>query len=80
LLSFVRERNDGVEGHGLPGGYDPEADIAVIRNLIMRASPFLPTVAGNGETLFLLMLLINHLDKLNSFAREGWYCRFLNVL
>lgn len=53
LLAFVRERNDGVEGHGLPGGYDPEADIAVIRNLIMRASPFLPIVAADGETLLI---------------------------
>lgn len=53
LLAFVRERNDGVEGHGLPGGYDPEVDIAVIRSLIMRVSPFLPSIASDGETLLI---------------------------
>lgn len=53
LLAFVRERNDGVEGHGLPGGYDPEADVAVIRSLITRAAPFLPVIADNGETLLI---------------------------
>ncbi|MBK6648526.1 MAG: hypothetical protein IPG42_01705 [Betaproteobacteria bacterium] len=53
LLAFVRERNDGVEGHGLPGGYDPEADVAVIRSLIARAAPFLPIVADDGETLLI---------------------------
>ncbi len=53
LLAFVRERNDGVEGHGLPGDYDPESDVAVIRSLITRAAPFLPTVAEDGETLLI---------------------------
>lgn len=53
LLSFVRERNDGVEGHGLPGGYDSEADLAVIRCLIASAAPFLPRVADDSETLLI---------------------------
>jgi len=53
LLAFVRERSNGVEGHGLPGGYDPEADVAVLRSLIARAAPFLPTVSEDGETLLI---------------------------
>lgn len=53
LLAFVRERNDGVEGHGLPGGYDPEADVAVVRNLVAKAAPFLPAIASDGETLLI---------------------------
>lgn len=53
LLAFVRERNNGVEGHGLPGGYDPQADLAVIRSLVAKAAPFLPKVAHDGETLLI---------------------------
>lgn len=53
LLAYVRERNDGVEGHGLPGGYDPEIDIAVIQSLIARTSPFLPKIAEDGEILLI---------------------------
>src|SRR5690606_25349393 len=30
LTAFVRTRNDGVEGHGLPGGYSPRTDVAVV--------------------------------------------------
>lgn len=53
LLAYVRERNDGVEGHGLPGGYDPEVDISVVQILIARTSSFLPNVAEDGETLLI---------------------------
>ena len=53
LVSFVRMRNDGGEGHGLPGAYNPKIDIAVLQALISRTAEFLPTADKNGQTLFL---------------------------
>ncbi len=48
LRAFVRSRNDGAEGHGLPGGYTPNVDIAVLRALLQGVERLLPV--ANKET------------------------------
>ncbi|PXW99175.1 hypothetical protein C7444_1013 [Sphaerotilus hippei] len=48
LRAFVRSRNDGAEGHGLPGDYTPEADIAVLRALLQGVERLIPV--ANKET------------------------------
>lgn len=53
LMAFVRSRNDGAEGHGLPGGYNPRTDIAVVRALLRGVTSVLPVVAKDGEKLLL---------------------------
>jgi tetratricopeptide (TPR) repeat protein len=53
LHTFVRSRNDGAEGHGLPGGWTPAVDVAVARLMIKGISSFLPTVVKGDETLYL---------------------------
>lgn len=53
LMAFVRSRNDGAEGHGLPGGYSPRTDVAVVRALLRGASSVLPVAAKDGEKLLL---------------------------
>lgn len=66
LTAFVRTRNDGAEGHGLPGDYTPQTDISVLRELLRVAEPFLPVVSkdqklilppvGNGKSQELITL------------------------
>lgn len=51
LLSFVEIRNEGVEGHGLAGAYDPDAELDLIKLLIERFAIILPKVMPDGETL-----------------------------
>lgn len=53
LMAFVRSRNDGAEGHGLPGGYNPRTDIAVVRSLLRGVISVLPVAAKDGEKLLL---------------------------
>jgi tetratricopeptide (TPR) repeat protein len=53
LSAFVKARNNGVEGHGLPGEYDAEADIAFIRAVVSGVAPFLPIAEKDGVTLTL---------------------------
>jgi tetratricopeptide (TPR) repeat protein len=53
LMAFVRSRNDGAEGHGLPGGYNPRTDIAVVRALLRGVTSVLPVAAKDGEKLLL---------------------------
>jgi archaellum biogenesis ATPase FlaH len=53
LMAFVRSRNDGAEGHGLPGGYNPRTDVALVRALLRGVSSVLPVAAKDGEKLFL---------------------------
>ncbi|EGH28969.1 hypothetical protein PSYJA_08308 [Pseudomonas syringae pv. japonica str. M301072] len=52
LHTFVRSRNDGAEGHGLPGDWTPAVDIAVARLLIRGISNFLPTAVKGSNTLY----------------------------
>lgn len=53
LLAFVRSRNDGAEGHGLPGDYTPSTDVAVARALLRGIASVLPTTAKGSDQLFL---------------------------
>jgi archaellum biogenesis ATPase FlaH len=53
LTAFVRTRNDGAEGHGLPGGYSPQTDIAVVRALLQGVTGILPVVAKPDGKLLL---------------------------
>lgn len=53
LLAFVRNRNEGAEGHGLPGGYDREVDIAVLRTLLTAVERVLPVAAKDNSRLLL---------------------------
>ncbi|WP_413502096.1 ATP-binding protein [Serratia proteamaculans] len=53
LNSFIRERNNGAEGHGLAGGYNSEADIKIIKMLHESVKDILPTLDKDGETLLI---------------------------
>jgi len=53
LSAFVQSRNDGAEGHGLPGGYNPQTDIAVAQALIHSLTNILPIASKNGEQLYI---------------------------
>lgn len=53
LSKFVRERNDGGEGHGLAGNYDKAADIELLRLLIDKLSPFLPRADVTTDKLYI---------------------------
>lgn len=53
LLAFVRSRNEGAEGHGLPGGYDREVDIAVLRTLLIAVERVLPVANKDFSRLYL---------------------------
>lgn len=53
LMAFVRSRNDGAEGHGLPGDYNPRTDVALVRALLRGVSSVLPVAAKDGEKLLL---------------------------
>ncbi|WP_142098552.1 tetratricopeptide repeat protein [Bordetella hinzii] len=53
LTAFVRSRNDGAEGHGLPGGYSPQTDVAVVQTLIRCLAGILPTVSKDDGRLYL---------------------------
>jgi tetratricopeptide (TPR) repeat protein len=51
LKGFVSLRNDGVEGHGIPGDYDREAELDVVELAAESLSGLLPTIAPNGKDL-----------------------------
>lgn len=53
LSAFVRSRNDGAEGHGLPGGYSPKIDIAVLRALLRAIGTVLPVATKDADKLLL---------------------------
>lgn len=53
LRAFVRSRNDGAEGHGLPGEYAPDVDIAVLRALLQGVERLLPVVTKDSDQLTL---------------------------
>ena len=53
LRGFVRSRNDGAEGHGLPGDYAPEVDIALLRALLQGVERLLPVVIKDTDQLTL---------------------------
>jgi len=53
LSKFVRERNEGGEGHGLAGGYDKEGDIVLLRILLEKLSPLLPRAETTTDKLYL---------------------------
>lgn len=46
LLAHVRRRNDGA-GHGLPGGYDREAEESLISNILAKLEPIVPVEQAN---------------------------------
>lgn len=48
LRSIVTMRNNGAEGHGLPGDYNPVAEVAALRELIVAFSDVLPTQDNSG--------------------------------
>ncbi|MFU8291115.1 hypothetical protein [Pseudomonas aeruginosa] len=52
LHTFVKSRNDGAEGHGLPGGWTPAVDVAVARLMLKGTSNFLPAVVKGEDALY----------------------------
>ena len=42
LRSLVAIRNDGGEGHGLPGDYDREAELSALQEVVDGLGPFMP--------------------------------------
>ena len=55
LREFVHLRNEGVEGHGLPGQFDPQAELDAVNLTIESLSQILPNISHNNENLILLM-------------------------
>lgn len=54
LMAFVRARNDGAEGHGISGGYDRLADIALLRCTLERLQLLLPQVEAEDRLIFVV--------------------------
>ncbi|MDZ7858808.1 ATP-binding protein [Sphaerotilus sp.] len=52
LSAFVDVRNDGVEGHGLIGNNDLEAEGDALELIIEACQQILPVIDTNGETLW----------------------------
>jgi hypothetical protein len=52
LRSLVAIRNDGGEGHGLPGEYDPAAEIDAIRAIGTCLSLVMPTTGAEPNALY----------------------------
>ncbi len=53
LTRFVEMRNDGAEGHGLPGNYDSYAELDAISFALECLTAVLPNIAEDGQTLVL---------------------------
>jgi tetratricopeptide (TPR) repeat protein len=53
LVGFIALRNDGVEGHGIPGDYDIDAEINAVEMALSRLSPILPAIDADSEALIL---------------------------
>ena len=53
LLSYVRIRNEGGEGHGIPGGYIPNLDVSLVKTLLDAVSHILPISKNDSDKLFL---------------------------
>lgn len=47
---FIKIRNNSVEGHGLPGNYDPEAELDVIRLFLECIEFLLPNISSDGKS------------------------------
>lgn len=45
---FIELRNDGVEGHGIPGEYDPEAELDAVLLATECLAPLLPRLDTSG--------------------------------
>ncbi len=52
LSGFVSARNDGLEGHGIAGGEDPDALLALVETLVSVLASVLPT-SPDGSVLSL---------------------------
>jgi tetratricopeptide (TPR) repeat protein len=48
LRGLVRLRNDGAEGHGLPGDYDKHAERDCLRTLVEHLAVLLPNIENGG--------------------------------
>jgi len=49
LYNFVSLRNDSVEGHGIAGNYNRDAELDVVQLLIERMSHILPVINSSNE-------------------------------
>lgn len=49
LRGMVRLRNDGAEGHGLPGDYRRDAERDCLRTVVEHLACLLPTVSDRGD-------------------------------
>lgn len=53
LSKFVRERNEGGEGHGLAGNYDKDGDIELLNTLLEKLAPLLPRADLSTDKLYI---------------------------
>ena len=53
LLSFVNNRNDSVEGHGLADEDDPRTDILVLKYLLTSIEHILPIISKDDGELYI---------------------------
>ena len=51
LKALVWSRNEGAEGHGLPGNYDRELDIELLQITLLKLKPLFPDVLDEGNNL-----------------------------
>jgi len=49
LRGLVKIRNDGAEGHGLPGDYDNDAETDCLREVVANLAPLLPQTTSTGD-------------------------------
>lgn len=48
LRGLVKLRNDGAEGHGLPGDYNRDAELDCLQKIISEIGSILPVATGDG--------------------------------
>lgn len=67
LLAYVANRNDGAEGHGLPGSYNKDIDISVLELLIEKIKNTLPVINKKEDILLLPAPLLKPLVTLKLY-------------
>lgn len=53
LASFISMRNNGVEGHGLPGEFDSDAELDAVTLIAESFSVFLPEFSSDKKSYFI---------------------------
>ncbi len=71
LHMFVRSRNDGAEGHGIPGEWTPKVDLEVGRLMVRGVANFLPIIVKGEDSLYLPIQGDREPSALSTLRLEG---------